>query len=203
MEINMEVPTLVLMPHADDEYLGVGMLMSKAPANFQVVVAVSHGGGSEELPHVQGNALADWRESESQLFCKTIGVKPPEFLRLGYPFELGFEEQKRLREYCRACLGKGYKQVITTHPEDRHTDHQLLGRVVLEELGKVMPVWFCVISGQAVKAIRKPDYVFELTHQEWEVKGVWSQIYKSQKHFLPKYFINTPHFRHERFWKGA
>lgn len=192
---------LVLSPHLDDEFLAAGHYLSQNPASFLLAVFVSHGGGSDELPHIQGNALADWREKETQSFLTAIGhFNKPVFLRLGYPFEI--EDKLETIQNTINWYLKNYKLdlILAPHFLDRHGDHAIIGKAV-KMLGLSIDVWYYFNSIVAVKSIgRSPDIEIKMTEQEFKLKQQRALIYQSQKHFLPKHLL-ADHFRSEKFWR--
>ena len=195
--------TLIISPHCDDEFISCGNLMSTCADDCKVVVLVSHGGGSEELPHIQGNALATWREHESERFCASIGVEKPTFLRLGYPFEIEHSGIVRYSDWVKRNA-INYNRIFVSHTQDRHSDHKLAGVVAIEalqEVGWEGELWFYVTSIEAASHMPTPDWVHELTHEEYSIKLGWVSFYPSQKHFLPKWLPNHSWFRHERFFR--
>lgn len=192
--------TLVLVPHCDDEILGAGHLISLSPKEVEVVVCVSHGGTSEELPHVQGNALASWREEETTRALGTLGVvAPPLFLRLCCPFEWTGEETQNLLGILTA-RGLDYERIVTSHPRDRHHDHQMLGKAIQQLDWFEGERWFFACSTQAGPCILPgPDKIVNLSGADWQAKMQLINIFRSQRHFLPSMLKKEWH-RHERFW---
>jgi LmbE family N-acetylglucosaminyl deacetylase len=203
--------TILVVPHCDDELLACGISLLRDPRAFWLIVAVSHGGTSEELPHVQGDALAIWREEETLEFLRRVGCPHyPRFLRLGYPGELDNLAASRLAWNVTDLVRQGgFRRIISPHWEDRHPDHQFCGKVVRGLATSGGPLagledWRYANSIVAAKTITEkygpPTHANPRDCEYAADRTELVTVYQSQKHFLPGHLSNS-WFNTEKFWE--
>jgi LmbE family N-acetylglucosaminyl deacetylase len=121
------VPTLVVVPHPDDEALATGGLIARQRrAGVRVhVIAVSD--GEAAYPSSDAVDLAALRRQEQQQSLVHLGVPADEVTHLAIPDGHVGEHEEHLAEVI-ACRLDDVGLVVAPWPNDQHTDHEAAGR---------------------------------------------------------------------------
>jgi LmbE family N-acetylglucosaminyl deacetylase len=128
------VPTLVVVPHPDDEALSTGGLIAwQRRAGVPVrVVAVTD--GEAAYPSVAGVELASLRRVEQARSSAHLGVDEGDIIRLGLPDGRVAEHEEHLTEVIAGLLDF-VGLVVAPWPNDHHCDHEAAGRAARAALG--------------------------------------------------------------------
>lgn len=136
------------------------------------------------------------RCNESREVIKQYTEIKPEFLEIRRPVD-----EQSLRNELEKML-PNCNEVTTTHPDDAHFEHKLLGKMVSELHSNVN--YFIVNTKCLVEMIKNPlsslKYHNILTDEQYKKKQKCSTLYHTQRHFLPN-VINRPQYSGEFLWK--
>ena len=168
--------TLVLVPHVDDEVIGLGGYLLSAKSSVTLCYTTESDG---ELPGQEGEDLSNRRKKEAEELREILGLE--EILYLGNKegqFKEGFPDTTALKR----ILEEGnYDRVFTVSPYDAHPIHrkttQMLARV-LEDSDINPLITFYEVSNLL------PDTwinrVFSLSKRDHEAKEELYSIFESQ-----------------------
>lgn len=141
-------PTLVVVPHPDDEAVMFGGLIARlgrrrAPVR---VLAVSDGGAA--YPDIADrSALEHDRRNEQRAAIEALGLQVGDVERLGLPDgEIERHESLLVGLIARRAEERGCDQIVAPWELDHHTDHEACGRAALEAAGH-LPGRTTLVSG--------------------------------------------------------
>ena len=164
------------------------------PEFDRIIVAFRGGGESKAEPDLTEEELFERRKGESKLVCAKYTKVEPEFLEVKRPID-----ETELRTKLTEILPE-YDVVATTHCDDSHPEHKVLGSIV-KEIADVSYGFFvntqCLI-GKLDKEM--PDKFYHLTANVFRFKLENSKLYETQKHFLPNVMARKEYAR-EYLWR--
>jgi hypothetical protein len=181
---------VLIVPHQDDE-----LFVSKFLPEFeQIVIAFRGGGESKAEPNLTEQELFDKRCKESLEVCKLYNVAIPKFMELKRPIN-----ETLLRDALKVMCPL-YDIIVTTHFNDAHHEHQLLGKCI-KDIAETSYGYF-VNTKSLIEQLDKemPDKYIKLTEEEYKIKLERSRLYKTQNHFLPN-VVGRPEYKKEYLWK--
>lgn len=115
LELNEDQKCLCLCPHADDESIGMGGLLSLYPKNFDIILLTD---GRKGIKDLSPEEVTKIREEEFKNAMQVAGISDYRFLRI---------EDKKLfdgfNEFKKISLEK-YDYVFVPNIIDQHPDHK-------------------------------------------------------------------------------
>lgn len=134
LNITPDTKCLCLSPHADDESIGMGGLISLYPKNFDVILLTDGRKGIKDIPEDEAVKV---REEEFKCALDTAGgVNDYKFLRI---------QDKKLLEYYDMFQSidlKNYDYIFLPNIIDQHPDHKavsLLLKRLIDSGAKIKP----------------------------------------------------------------
>ena len=120
------VPTVVVVPHPDDEALATGGLIRRQTARGVPVVVLAVTDGEAAYPWVEHTALARLRRQEQRAALAALGLTAPA-RRLALPDGRVAEHEADLTDVIADhCRDAGL--VVAPWTRDHHPDHEACGR---------------------------------------------------------------------------
>lgn len=120
---------LAVGAHPDDlEILCAGTLARYARQGHQVVMCVATDGAAGHMI-IKPPELAQIREREARAAAEVIGA---EFIWLGFPDELIFNDRDTRLAFVDAIRRAGPDIIITHAPDDYHPDHRVVSSLVFD-----------------------------------------------------------------------
>ena len=128
------VPTLVVVPHPDDEVLLAGGLIATQRERGVDVHVIGVTDGEAGLPlRVPARDLGQVRRREQAEALCTLGVSRLSITRLGLPDGAVSKHESELGERIRA-MAADFPLVVAPWTNDHHADHEACGRAAVRAL---------------------------------------------------------------------
>jgi LmbE family N-acetylglucosaminyl deacetylase len=121
------VPTLVVVPHPDDESLSTGGLIAHQRRAGVGVIVVAVTDGEASYLDVDRELLSGLRRDEQTRALTELGVDASRVERLGLPDGSVADHERELEDHL-APFVKDAGVVIAPWIHDHHTDHEAVGR---------------------------------------------------------------------------
>jgi LmbE family N-acetylglucosaminyl deacetylase len=128
------VPTLILVPHPDDETLGAGGLIAKLRSQGVPVIIVAITDG--ENAYADTENLRDIRVPEQTEALQRLGVLAPMVHRFHFPDRDVAEHEDRLVDLILPLIAPGM-HIVAPWQRDFHPDHEAAGRAA-ERVAQLM-----------------------------------------------------------------
>lgn len=123
-------PTLVIVPHPDDEVLACGGTISALTARGIRVEVLAVTDGEASHSGVDPARLAARRRGEQRVALRLLGVTPHQIRRLGMNDGRVAESERALTSII-ADLASDFGRIIAPWVHDHHCDHEAVGRAAL------------------------------------------------------------------------
>ena len=144
------VPTLVVVPHPDDESLSTGGLLAHLRRRSVPVVVAAVTDGDAAYPGVVVPArLASIRRAEQQVALARLGVCTASIVRLGIADGEVHRHESELEEHLVTIVARHHvEHMVAPWTSDHHRDHEACGRAAQGAAGRCsIPVTFGLFWG--------------------------------------------------------
>jgi LmbE family N-acetylglucosaminyl deacetylase len=134
--------TIVVVPHPDDEILGVGGYIAECAALKLPITVVAVTDGENAYPDFP--SLAAIRRGEQRRALETLGVRSASIVRLRLPDSGVAAREEELIERLLTMVSSD-AHILAPWPQDYHPDHESCGRAALEvskQTGAMLTFYF-------------------------------------------------------------
>lgn len=175
---------LIVSTHTGDEIIGCGILMSRRPQDYDViVVGAGVRGYSEDFPGMVGFDLVRWRNTEAITACKNLGITCIKFLGYLYMSRKDIVDDLLPRF-------DAYKKVFIPSRFSVNDDRKLISSICCE-YKNVELVEYNVDSDPVA-----PDVTLQLSEGEKQFKQQLLNVHRSQRSVINRTVKNLT----EYFW---
>lgn len=211
LKIPVHSKCLIIIPHQDDEYLGcTSLLLRNEQASFIIRSVCGITGPSEKYPYLKGHDLDITRCMESKIASRHFkniyyhaGRESILFRNKNNDYITEKEIYEKFIDY-----DFNFDFIFTTHYNDKHDEHQHLGKAVLriaKEKKFLDKLYFFFVDKteaekKEMQTSGKPVNALYLSAKEFEFKKNLMDIFQTQSHFLPN-LVRREVYWYERFFK--
>jgi LmbE family N-acetylglucosaminyl deacetylase len=133
LEITSDTKILMVAPHADDELIGAGGVMSQYPQNFDVLCVGSSGIAYKNITAKQ---RSDIRINEFNSIMKILSVQN-HWIFETYGENVKIDQIKgHFNQYLKVIDTKKYDYIFLPVPHDRHPEHSFITNNLIKKIIK-------------------------------------------------------------------